>query len=85
MVHKEKRNAPFNFFLSQFPTQIDNSVIHEIGVIVKDLDIGLCDFPYLMEDRIVYLCWKLGEKKIEWWHEVHSGYSGRHPLPPDAT
>jgi hypothetical protein len=58
--------------------------IHELGVIVKDLDIGLCDFPYLMEDQIVYLCWKLGEKRIEWWHEIHSGYAGRHPLPPDA-
>ena len=55
--------------------------IHELGVIVKDVDLGLCDFPYLLEGRIVYLCWKLGEDKISWWHETHSGYSGRQVLP----
>ncbi len=54
--------------------------IQEMGVLVKDLDIGLCDFPYLMNGRIVYLCWKLGEAEIQWWHEVNSGYTGRQPL-----
>ena len=54
--------------------------IQEMGVLVKDLDIGLCDFPYLMNGRIVYLCWKLGEAEIHWWHEVNSGYTGRQPL-----
>jgi len=54
--------------------------IQEMGVLVKDLDTGLCDFPYLMNGRIVYLCWKLGEAEIQWWHEVNSGYTGRQPL-----
>jgi len=54
--------------------------IQELGVLVKDLDIGLCDFPHMMEGRVVYLCWKLGEAEIRWWHEVNSGYSGRQPL-----
>ena len=54
--------------------------IQEMGVLVKDLDIVLCDFPYLMNGRIVYLCWKLGEAEIQWWHEVNSGYTGRQPL-----
>ena len=54
--------------------------IHEIGVLVKDLEKGLCDFPYMMDGRVVYLCWKLGESEVEWWHEVHSGYSSRQPL-----
>jgi len=54
--------------------------IQEMGVLVKDLDSGLCDFPYLMNGRIVYLCWKLGEAEIQWWHEVNSGYTGRQPL-----
>lgn len=54
--------------------------IQEMGVLVKDLDIGLCDFPYLMNGRIVYLCWKLGEAEIQWWHEVNSGYTDRQPL-----
>jgi len=54
--------------------------IQEMGVLVKDLDTGLCDFPYLMNGRIVYLCWKLGEAEIQWWHEVNSGYTSRQPL-----
>lgn len=58
--------------------------IHESGVLVKDLDMGLCDFPYLLNGRVVYLCWKLGEDKIEWWHEVHRGYADRQILPGDA-
>ena len=49
-------------------------------MLVKDLDIGLCDFPHMMDGRVVYLCWKLGETEIRWWHEVNSGYSGRQPL-----
>jgi len=54
--------------------------IHEMGVLVKDLEKGLCDFPYLLDGRVVYLCWKLGEVEIRWWHETHTGYSGRQPL-----
>ncbi len=66
--------------------QISDSLhrIHETGVIVKDLDRGLCDFPYLLDGRIVYLCWKLGEEKIEWWHEIDSGYASRQALPHGA-
>lgn len=54
--------------------------IQEMGVLVKDLDLGLCDFPYLMNGRIVHLCWKLGEAEIRWWHDLNSGYAGRQPL-----
>jgi hypothetical protein len=54
--------------------------IQEMGVLVKDLDMGLCDFPHHMDGRIVYLCWKRGETEIRWWHDMHSGYSGRQPL-----
>lgn len=54
--------------------------IHELGVVVKDVDLGLCDFPYQHEDRIVYLCWKYGEDEIRWWHETSCGYKDRHPL-----
>jgi len=55
-------------------------VVQEMGVLVKDVDMGLCDFPYLLDGRIVYLCWKLGESEIRWWHEVSSGYRDRQPL-----
>ena len=54
--------------------------IQDMGVVLKDPDKGLCDFPFRMNDRLVYLCWKLGEPRIEWWHEIHAGYTGRQPL-----
>lgn len=54
--------------------------IQEMGVLVKDLDLGLCDFPHLREGRVVFLCWKLGEHEIKWWHETTSGYKDRCPL-----
>ena len=59
--------------------------IHELGVVVKDIDLGLCDFPYMLEGRMVYLCWKFGEDEIRWWHEVSSGYKDRHPLDHGAA
>ena len=58
--------------------------IQELGVLVKDVDQGLCDFPHMREGRIVYLCWKLGEKEIYWWHEVTTGYKDRCPLDDPA-
>jgi hypothetical protein len=55
-------------------------VIAELGVIVKDLEAGLVDFPAMRGGREVYLCWRLGEDHIGWWHEVDSGFAGRQPL-----
>ena len=54
--------------------------INDMGVVVKDLDKGLCDFACMMDGRVVYLCWKLGESEIGWWHETSTGFSGRQPL-----
>ena len=54
--------------------------IHELGVVIKDVDLGLCDFPFKLSDRIVYLCWKFGEDEIRWWHEISCGYRDRQPL-----
>jgi len=51
-----------------------------LGVEIKDFDQGLCDFPHLREGKIVYLCWKKGESRIEWWHDVEAGFAGRQPL-----
>ena len=51
-----------------------------LGVEVKDLDQGLIDFPSLRDGRIVYLCWRLGEGPIAYWHEVDAGFAGRRPL-----
>jgi len=47
---------------------------------IKDFDQGLCDFPHLRGGKIVYLCWKKGESRIEWWHDVEAGFAGRQPL-----
>lgn len=54
--------------------------IQELGVLVKDLEMGLCDFPHQMGGRLVYLCWKCGEREIRWWHDIQSGFTGRQPL-----
>jgi hypothetical protein len=54
--------------------------IQEIGCLVKDLDTGLVDFPTMFQDREVYLCWKLGESGISFWHEVEAGFRGRKPI-----
>ncbi|MGQ0667131.1 MAG: DUF2203 domain-containing protein [Nitrospiraceae bacterium] len=59
---------------------INLRAISELGVVVKDIDLGLCDFPHVRDGRVVYLCWKLGEKEIRWWHEVTTGYGDRCPL-----
>jgi hypothetical protein len=54
--------------------------IQELGVVIKDVEIGLCDFPFLLDDRLVFLCWKYGEKQVRWWHDIDSGYANRQPL-----
>ena len=53
------------------------------GVVVKDLEKGLCDFPFIRDGEVVYLCWMLGESEIKWWHDTHTGFSGRQPLDPE--
>lgn len=54
--------------------------IDATGVQVKDLDIGLLDFPCLVDDQVILLCWKLGEEKITHWHGVDEGFRGRKPI-----
>jgi len=57
--------------------------IEESGVVLKDLDIGLIDFPTLLEGEEVYLCWKLGETGIGFWHHTTEGYAGRKQIDRD--
>jgi hypothetical protein len=57
--------------------------IRGLGCELKDLDQGLVDFPARHpegEGRVVYLCWRYGEDKIEWWHETDAGFAGRQRL-----
>jgi hypothetical protein len=57
--------------------------ITEYGCQVKDLDIGLLDFPTLYRGREVLLCWRLGEQRIEYWHGLEEGFRGRKPIDED--
>lgn len=54
--------------------------VQQLGCELKGLDEGLVDFPTERDGRTVYLCWKLGEERIAYWHELDSGFAGRQPL-----
>ena len=56
----------------------------ELGVEFKGFDLGLVDFPGEIGGRPIYLCWRLGEPEVMFWHEVDAGYTGRQPLAPLA-
>lgn len=56
--------------------------ILETGCLIKDLEIGLLDFPSLLGNEEVYLCWKLGEDRIRFYHRQDEGFSSRKPLDP---
>ena len=56
--------------------------IHSTGCLVKDLDIGLLDFPSRLNNEDVYLCWKLGEDRIRFYHRQDEGFAGRKPIDP---
>ena len=59
--------------------------IDSIGVQVKDLNIGLLDFPCEVEGQVILLCWKLGEKAITHWHGLQEGFAGRKPIDQRIT
>jgi hypothetical protein len=61
--------------VSESITEIDS-----IGVQVKDLDSGLLDFPFRLDEEVVLLCWRMGETAIDHWHTVQSGFQGRQPV-----
>jgi len=87
-IQKARDNAEFNggsFSGGQYLLELIRfsecaQAIETMGVIIKDLDSGLCDFPHFREGRIVYLCWRLGEDEIGWWHDIESGFAGRRPI-----
>ena len=54
--------------------------IDELGVTLREIETGLIDFPALVAGRQVWLCWRLGEGDVEWWHELSDGIGGRRPL-----
>jgi hypothetical protein len=53
----------------------------EAGIVVRDVDRGLIDFPAVIDGKEVYLCWELGESEVAFYHDLESGFGGRQPLP----
>jgi hypothetical protein len=54
--------------------------IEQSGIVLRDIDRGLVDFPAVLDGEEVYLCWELGEDEVGYWHDLEGGYGGREPL-----
>ena len=68
----------YNQLVNHFYSLLDE--IHEMGCFLKDIEAGLIDFYALHQGKVVYLCWRLGEPEVGFWHEVGRGYAYRQPL-----
>ena len=55
----------------------------ELDAVVKSLDQGLIDFYGVIDNRLVFLCWKRGEKSVEFFHHLEEGFGGRQPIPAE--
>jgi hypothetical protein len=73
--------ADLNQVIEKIKETLDQ--IQATGCIVKDLDSGLVDFPSIMNNEEVYLCWRLGEDRIRYYHRQNEGFAGRKPIDPD--
>jgi hypothetical protein len=78
IVHMARRKAEREKSIQRVKDSV--AEIDAMGVQVKDLDIGLLDFPCEVDGRTVLLCWKLGEKGITHWHGISEGFAGRKPI-----
>jgi hypothetical protein len=78
VVHLARRKAERAKAIQRIKDAV--AEIDATGVQVKDLDIGLLDFPCKVEGEIVLLCWKLGETNITHWHSTTEGFAGRKPI-----
>jgi hypothetical protein len=58
---------------------------HRRDIQIKDLNRGLIDFPAILHDKEVFLCWEQGEEDIGFWHDLDAGYAGREPLSDDEA
>jgi hypothetical protein len=74
-VKVAEKKAVHRVCAQRLKSSIEN--IEKVGCLVKDLEMGLVDFPAWLEGDEVYLCWKLGESRIEFWHRPEEGFTGR--------
>jgi hypothetical protein len=58
--------------------------LEALGIVLKDRRLGLVDFPGEIDGRRVWLCWRLGEPSVQYWHDLDAGYAGRQPVPTAA-
>ena len=67
--------------------QADVAWLDERGIVLRDIPSGLLDFPALVSGRQAWLCWRLGEERIDFWHDTDEGFAGRRPLAalPDES
>lgn len=84
-----KPNDPYSEELAQMEADLERDTLRlqeyveelrELGVEPKGAVEGLVDFPAQLDGRLVYLCWKLGEPEVLFWHEIDAGFAGRQPL-----
>lgn len=78
--HAAKLRIEFNRLESSLHHAIEQ--IHSTGCLVKDVEIGLLDFPARIDGEDVYLCWRLGEDRIRFYHRQNEGFAGRKPIDP---
>jgi hypothetical protein len=85
MVVDRERSLDARRRRDAFATGLRNAIeqVQATGCLVKDLDSGLIDFPALFRGEEVYLCWKLGEPEIAFWHGVDEGFKGRKAIDRD--
>jgi hypothetical protein len=80
--HRDPRSEVLEREVEALAREIDGYIreLAELGVECKDPAMGLVDFPGEIGGRRVYLCWRLGEPAVEYWHDLNAGYAGRQPL-----
>jgi len=83
VVHLARRKAEREKAIHRIKDAL--AEIDATGVQVKDLDVGLLDFPCKVESEIILLCWKLGEEKITHWHSTSEGFASRKPIDDRIT
>jgi hypothetical protein len=83
-----KREAPTNgggedgpgYWAAMRVLREEVEALAALGIVLRDADTGLIDFPSRREGRLVYLCWRPDEGRVGFWHEVDTGFGGRRPL-----
>jgi len=78
VTEEVKVNKEFHRLYYQFYAVIEK--LNELGIIVKDIDDGIVDFPFKLNGQDAFLCWQLGEDKIRFWHDAEGGFEGRKPV-----